>query len=97
MLERLTVDDFTGLAGSAFHVVEHDLEVRLERVVPVMENARARLTRQPFSLFFRGPLQPHLPQMTYTLTNPGFDEPLTIFLVPVGRNADGFEYEAVFT
>lgn len=97
MLETLKVDDFEPLTGQTFHLGELEIELRLERVARVMESERARLNRQPFSLYFRGPLEPPLPQRIYPLEHPNFAEPLEIFLVPVGRNDDGFEYEAVFS
>lgn len=52
--------------------------------------------RQAFSLIFRGPAEPVLPQRIYPLAN----EPLgalDLFLVPIGPDADGMRYEAVFT
>lgn len=52
--------------------------------------------RKPFALTFRGPLQPALPQQIYALSGPAFER-LEIFLVPVGRDASGMLYEAVFT
>ncbi len=51
--------------------------------------------RKPFALIFRGPAGPVLPQSIYALTNPAF-ESLEIFLVPVGKDAKGALYEAVF-
>jgi hypothetical protein len=97
VLERLTIDDFRPLAGSAFRVADGSIALRLERVAAVMESERARLTRQPFSLFFRGPTETPLSQGIHSLEHDSFPEPLPIFLVPVGRNAEGWEYEAVFT
>lgn len=97
MLDKLTVDDFRPLAGESFHLTEHGIDLRLERVAEVMESERARLKRQPFSLFFRGPSDPRLPQGSYSLEQARFAEPLTIFIVPVGRNDEGVEYQAVFT
>lgn len=52
--------------------------------------------RQPFSLLFRGPLEPVLPQRIYALDG----EPLgalELFLVPVGPDREGMCYEAVIT
>jgi hypothetical protein len=97
VLDRLTVDDFQPLTGEVFHVTELGIDLRLERVTQVMESERARLKRQPFSLFFRGPSTPRLPQGSYSLEQAHFSEGLTIFIVPVGRNDEGVEYEAVFT
>lgn len=51
--------------------------------------------RPGFSLIFAGPLAHPLPQMTYMLDCPDAGSH-AIFLVPVARDATGFQYEAVF-
>lgn len=51
--------------------------------------------RQPFSLVFRGPRQPVLPQQIYALTNETLGR-LEIFLVPIGPDETGLRYEAIF-
>ena len=57
------------------------------------------LTRQGFSLVWRGPQQPVLGQHMYRLHHPDFAEPLDVFLVPLGsdRATPGMRYEAIFT
>ena len=50
---------------------------------------------EPFSLLFRGPRQPILPQSIYDLVHPELGT-LKIFLVPVQPSGDGAEYEAIF-
>jgi hypothetical protein len=52
--------------------------------------------RDPFAVYFRGPRSPILPQAIYTLRGDAvsFDQ---IFIVPVGQNGEGTEYEAIFT
>ena len=52
--------------------------------------------REPFSLVFRGPREPLLPQAIYALRHAGLGA-LEIFLVPIARDADGGRYEAIFT
>ena len=47
-----------------------------------------------FRLEFRGPWDPVLPQATYELRRGG--ETREIFIVPIGREAEGTRYEAVF-
>ena len=51
-----------------------------------------------FRLEFRGPFEPILPQATYALRDAegGDGEPREIFFVPIGREAEGTRYEAVF-
>lgn len=48
-----------------------------------------------FALLFHGPRAPYLPQGIHKLVNERLGE-LDIFLVPVGQDSDGFQYEAVF-
>ena len=73
------------------------VELELSSARKVMESEAARLKRHPFSLFFTGPQSPHLPQGTYRMRHDAFDEPLDIFIVPVGKQTNGYLYEAVFT
>jgi hypothetical protein len=51
---------------------------------------------EPFVLVFAGPATPLLAQGTYRLAHDDLG-PMDLFLVPVGRDADGtVQYEAVF-
>lgn len=52
--------------------------------------------RQRFTVMFRGPMDPHLPQQIYTLGHETLGD-LQLFLVPVGPDAEGLLYEAVFS
>jgi hypothetical protein len=51
--------------------------------------------REPFSLIFRSTIQDVLPQQIYPFSHPAMGE-LEMFIVPIGRDADGVTYEAVF-
>lgn len=51
--------------------------------------------RMQFSLIFRGPADRLLPQGTYAVTHEALGEQ-ELFLVPLGRDADGVRYEAAF-
>lgn len=99
MLDQLTVDHFTPHVGTSFWAELESggkVELRLDRAARVMESEAARLARHPFSLFFAGPRALLLPQATYRITHPAF-EPMEIFIVPVGQDAQTYQYEAVFT
>ncbi len=48
-----------------------------------------------FSLIFRGPQSPFVPQGSYRVNHQKLGE-LTIFLVPIGVDGAGLQYEAVF-
>jgi len=97
MLDQLTIESFQPHVGTSFWLQNdaQKIELRLTRTAQVMESEAARLKRTAFSLFFLGPVL--LPQQIYRLTHDGFAEPLDIFLVPIGKDAGGFQYEAVFT
>jgi len=56
----------------------------------------AGMSRDPFRLVFHGPADPILPQRTYRLEHEALGT-LDMFLVPVGRDARGTTYEAIFT
>ncbi len=51
--------------------------------------------QEQFSILFRGPLQPFLQQMTYEMKHEGLGD-VSIFLVPVRKDAEFMYYEAVF-
>ena len=96
MLDQLTIESFEPHVGTSFWLYDgpNKVELRLTRVTRVMESEAARLKRTPFSLYFSAAM--HLPQQIYRLTHEAFTEPLDIFLVPVGKESNGFIYEAVF-
>lgn len=50
---------------------------------------------RPFSLIFQGPSEPLLSQRVYSFRHPLLGG-LDIFIVPIGRDDTGVEYEAVF-
>jgi hypothetical protein len=51
--------------------------------------------RQPFSLFFASRGEFVLPQRIYALRHPTLG-PVSVFLVPIGREGDTTTYQAVF-
>jgi hypothetical protein len=52
--------------------------------------------RRPFSLIFHQPDGAYLPQQTYALEHVTLGR-LPLFLVPIGPDAHGMRYEAIFT
>ena len=99
MLDQLTVDQFEPHVGTSFWVEFENggkVELRLVRAAKVMESEAARLDRHPFSLYFIGPKSLSLPQQIYHVTHAQL-EPMDIFVVPVGADANTYQYEAVFT
>ena len=103
MLERFTIDTFAPLTGETLrlHLAGAEpLVVVLESVreLPIVgwrpEDAPEH--RQPFSLLFLGPAHVVLPQAIYRFEHEGIGT-FEIFIVPIGRTAEGVSYEAVFT
>ena len=99
MLDRLTYQDFSPLLNQVFDLhasPELVMQVELISVTPLGAATPAgNQTRQAFSLVFRGPRQPVLPQRIYRLENTNLGE-IEIFLVPIGPDSGGLCYEAIF-
>lgn len=94
MLEQIKPTTLTAYVGSQFEVLENlpnPLSITLTNIVEHAKTER----QEVFSLFFHGPSDIYLEQRTYRLKHQEFGE-LEIFLVPVGKDKDGFEYESVF-
>ncbi len=98
MLGKLTPADFSKCLNKAFNL-------RLESATLVLElitvdepgtGAPGGGRRQPFSLTFRGPEEPVLPQRVYALEHATMGR-LEIFLVPIGPDEAGICYQAVFS
>ncbi|HEY3350730.1 MAG TPA: hypothetical protein VGM13_13220 [Thermoanaerobaculia bacterium] len=93
----LTFSDFSGRVGEGFRVSVADEAIVLT-LADVTSLARANHPgprRAPFSLIFRGPFRPQLVQRIWPLEHAALGT-LDIFLVPIGPDAEGMQYEAVF-
>lgn len=99
MLDQLQLSRFQPLVGQRF-VLRSDVEGGADlHLVLVEVNALAHgdgRPRTPFSLVFRGPASPVMAQRIYRLEHEALGT-LELFLVPIGRNAQGVRYEAIFT
>src|SRR3954454_3252861 len=101
MLDKLTVDHFAPARGQAFKLdagdgTQHDLELTdastWDAGAPPTDESGAR---SAFRLQFRGPIEPILEQRIYHLEHDTVG-PIDIFLVPIGQDAAGTSYEAIF-
>jgi len=93
-LAALTVATFEPLVGESFTVEGAEgVEFTLESATASGEWPGGR---DPFSLVFRGPIEPVFPQAIYGLRHTGLGL-LEIFVVPIAQRADGVRYEAIFT
>jgi len=101
MLSEVTVSEFAGHLGSSFRLqTDAGATVKVELVEATAlsaHNPTGQTTprREPFSLLFRGPSEPVLPQMIHTLEHPALGR-FELFLVPIGPDGNGMRYEAVF-
>lgn len=98
MLESFTGATFQPHLGETFRLhaegsPKADLVLVAAAELPASSVGHRRV---PFSIEFRGPGAPVLPQATYRLAHDGIGA-FEIFLVPIGADADGVRYEAVFT
>lgn len=97
MLESLTRESFLDHVGTTFQVRagERTLDFKLVEVKALATAQGEERRRQPFSLFFLGPRDVLVHQQTVSFEHAALGR-LGIFLVPVGREAEGYRYEAVF-
>jgi hypothetical protein len=101
-LENLTVDAFQPRVGSSFRIRQHPesaFEAELIEARALGDPGRSTAAsgrRAPFSLLFRTMPGGALPQRIYQVEHDEMGS-FDIFLVPVGPDAVGMVYEAVFT
>ena len=93
MLETFTLDTFSGRDGERFRVeVEGHEPIELELAEVTDHGTPGANRRSQFSLVFRGPDEPLLPQGIYRVEHPEIGT-FDLFLVPIAPAT----YEAVFT
>ena len=97
MLESLTSSDFLKKVGEEFRVAAGNdaVVLVLSEVTDLSRLESPSPRRRSFSLIFRGPLRPLLDQRIWCLEHAALGR-LEIFLVPIGPDASGMRYEAVF-
>jgi hypothetical protein len=94
--EPLTRELFSDKIGQIWVIDEADappIELTLTEAEPLRNYAK--LKREPFSLYFTSSGDFVLPQRLYALRH-GTLGPMSIFLVPIGRQGDTTTYQAVF-
>lgn len=99
MLDSLRREDFAAQLGTEFRLAASgvpEIGLQLAEARDITSNREAAgPKRAPFALLFRGPRSPILPQRIYPLVHPEMGR-LEIFLVPIGEDASGVLYEAIF-
>lgn len=94
MLEHLNLSSFTEHLNTKFRIHAAESTV-VETELIVAEDLGSTPRQERFSLIFRGPGEPYLPQNMYRIEHDVMGS-LDLFLVPVGKDEDGIQYEAVF-
>lgn len=94
MPEFFTKESFAEHLNSKFYIPLQPsgaVELELLEVVSTLSTPR----QEQFSIYFRGPANIYLQQGTYHMKHDAVGE-LDLFIVPIGRDPEGFRYEAVF-
>ena len=94
MLAQLKPTMLADYVGAEFDVLDDPSRVLRLTLTNVVEHVKTE-HQEVFSLFFHGPSDPFVPQGIHKLKHSALGE-FELFLVPVGRDKDGFEYEAAF-
>ncbi|HEY7874089.1 MAG TPA: hypothetical protein VIG64_03095 [Actinomycetota bacterium] len=96
-MSELELDLFTPHVGTTFTLAgEAPLDLVLsEAIATRASEPQGHGVRPQFSLYFRGPRSPLLPQRIYGLEHPELGR-LELFLVPVGQDRESTTYEAAF-
>lgn len=94
MIENLTKEMFAESLNTKFRVQPEGSDA-IEIELAELNEGVSTPTQEQFALLFRGPHNSFLPQMIYHLEHEKLGE-FDLFLVPVGRDQNGFQYEAVF-
>jgi hypothetical protein len=92
--ENLSKEAFSENLNTKFRIPSQSDEALEMELIEVVETMRTP-TREQFSVFFRGPLEYRLPQSIYHMEHEKMGE-MDIFLVPIGKGQEGYNYEAVF-
>ena len=94
MIENLTKEMFAESLNTKFKLYPEPSGAIEVELVELNESISTPKQEQ-FALLFRGPLDHFLQQRIYRMEHEKLGA-LDLFLVPVGKDQDGFQYEAVF-
>lgn len=97
MLDNLTVASFSDCLGTQFRL---DAGEAFSLELTLIEAEATRFSSRPdgsasFSLTFRGPMRPILPQKIYRLNHEMLGV-LELFMVPIGPDQTGMCYQVIF-
>lgn len=96
--KMLVLEDFADKVGHVFAINEQDIPaipLTLTEAEPLNPTSARPGIRPPFSLVFLARDPRVLPQRLYRMEHNELAD-LTIFLVPIGKDAEGVSYQATF-
>lgn len=99
MSDAYTIERFLPHVGEVFHVrvaEAHAVPILLSEISRLATEGSSRRQREPFSLVFHAAPGLRLEQQIYEIEKAGM-EPFECFLVPIGPDANGMRFEAVYT
>jgi hypothetical protein len=94
MLDTLKAADFSELENKKFRVTLNET-TSIELEVIAVQDLGTTEKQERFSIIFRGPNDIFLHQAIHRLEHEQLGT-LELFLVPIGKADEGFEYEAAF-
>lgn len=96
--DELTEEVFTQHLNTRFYIPLADRRIELE--LYGVRGDKSSMDKiegvERFAIYFQGPGDLYLPQSTYRIEHDALGA-LDIFIVPVGKKNDQFQYEAVFS
>ena len=92
-MDNLNYEDYQSALNTRFAIEAEDLRVELE--LYQISEKQVTPNQELYWLMFRGPKDKPLPQMLYHLKHESLGD-VALFLVPVGEDPEGFQYQAVF-
>jgi hypothetical protein len=98
-VDGLAVEAFQPRVGERFRICPNPdsaVDAELVEARPLSGGVRVANRRAPFALLFRTTLGVPMPQRIYRVEHDAMGA-YDIFLVPVGKDATGVLYEAIFT
>jgi hypothetical protein len=93
-MDNLSENIFRDNLNTPFSIRRGDADV-VELELVECKDLGSTPGQEQFSILFAGPLEPFLQQMTYEMKHETLGE-VSIFLVPVRKDAEFMYYEAVF-
>jgi hypothetical protein len=95
MSEPLSLQHFAPLVGQTFEAHTAQGIVPLTLLEAKLSRPSGVGREEPFSLIFQSPKDAMLQQGMYSLAHAALSE-LAIFIVPIGVNEEGVQYQAIF-